>query len=102
MDALAEYLAGCSWEEKYPLFLSIEPILEPIKLTVRPDWLILGAETGNRKGKVIPELEWIQDLVFFGIPVFMKSNLQELWQMSLIQQFPAGIAHGDSQKRSGA
>lgn len=78
-------------EKKVNLFFSIEPILEPITLTIKPDWLILGAETGNRKEKIIPELEWIQNLVFFGIPVFMKSSLQEIWQMPLIQQFPEAM-----------
>ena len=101
MDALGAYLFGCSWEKDANLFLSIEPILEPITLTIEPDWLILGAETGNRREKVVPELEWIQNLIFqdlvfpiprsVGIPVFMKSSLQELWQMPLIQQFPAGM-----------
>ena len=23
------------------------------------DWVIIGAETGNRKGKVVPKKEWI-------------------------------------------
>jgi protein gp37 len=76
-------------EKKMNLFLSIEPILEPVKLTVRPDWLILGAETGNRKEKVVPEPEWLYPLVFdSGIPVFMKRNLREVWQMPLIRRFP--------------
>jgi len=99
MDTLGAYLFGCSWEKDANLFLSIEPILEPIVLTIEPDWLILGAETGNRKEKVIPEHDWIYPLVFdSGIPVFMKSSLQELWQMPLIQQFPKGMV--GSQKDS--
>ena len=92
MDALGAYLFGCSWEKDANLFLSIEPILEPITLTIEPDWLILGAETGNRKEKVIPDPDWIHPLVFdSGVPVFMKSSLQELWQMPLIQRFPRDI-----------
>ena len=91
MDELEDYLtceADVSWSVKRNVFLSIEPILEPVTPTIMPDWLIIGAETGNRKEKIVPELEWIQNLVFFGIPVFMKGSLQELWQMPLIQQFP--------------
>lgn len=65
-------------------FLSIEPILEKI---VIPDTynvssieqIIIGAETGNRKGKVIPQKEWIDSLVSqadeHGIRVFMKESL---------------------------
>jgi len=92
MDSLEAYLwhrLDCSWDNKANLFLSIEPILEPIKLTITPDWLILGAETGNRKEKVVPEPEWLYPLVFdSGIPVFMKENLKDVWELPLIQRIP--------------
>jgi len=68
-----------------PEFLSIEPILEPIDLTQcradfsLVDWVIIGAETGNRVGKVTPKKEWIDSIVrqcnSFGAPVFMKDSL---------------------------
>jgi len=48
------------------------------------DWLILGAETGNRKGKVVPEKEWIYDIYDYcqnhKIPLFMKNSIQPYWQ----------------------
>lgn len=78
-------------------FISIEPILEPITLTTRirvpfADWVIIGAETGNRKGKVIPQKEWIDDIVSncqkYDIPVFMKESLRSLMGDDFIQQFP--------------
>ena len=64
-------------------FLSIEPILEPIDINVPEissvDLIIIGAETGNRKGKIIPKKEWIDSLCKqadeFGIKVFMKDSL---------------------------
>ena len=67
-------------------FLNIEPILEPISLEWITDphieMVIIGAETGNRKGKVIPQKEWIDDIVRQaderGIRVFMKESLKEL------------------------
>ena len=66
-----------------PHFYSIEPILEPITIPkdmMRP--LIIGAETGNRKGKVIPQKEWIDDLVRQAdaqeSAVFMKESLRQL------------------------
>lgn len=41
--------------------------------------IIIGAETGHRKEKVIPEFEWIKRIVveadYNGIPVFMKDSL---------------------------
>lgn len=63
-------------------FFSIEPILEPIKLPFIPKMLIIGAETGNRKGKVIPPKEWIDSLVAqadkHNSIVFMKESLRKI------------------------
>lgn len=68
-------------------FLSIEPILEPIDLSsiqysLYTKQVIIGAETGNRKGKVIPKKEWIDDIVkqcdIANVKVFMKSSLKEI------------------------
>lgn len=69
-------------------FLSIEPILEPLDLTEYLNYdygcktLIIGAETGNRKGKVIPQKEWIDSLVAqadaHNCIVFMKESLRKI------------------------
>jgi protein gp37 len=77
-------------------FLSIEPIQEEItfKAGIRPNlgWVIIGAETGNRKGKIIPERKWIANILSacwdFGIPVFMKDSLAKIWGAPLIQEYP--------------
>ncbi len=67
-----------------PHFLSIEPILEPINLPTNLErkTLIIGAETGNRKGKVIPQKEWIDSLVRqadeHNCVVFMKESLRKI------------------------
>ena len=50
-------------------FLSIEPIfgeIHGIALTNLKcfQWIIVGTETGNRKGKVIPEKDWIDRIVY--------------------------------------
>lgn len=79
-------------------FVSVEPILEPLNVALE-NWVIIGAETGRRKNKVIPERKWIEDIVIdcrkFGIPVFMKSSLAEIWGEPLIQEFPEGLRkHG--------
>lgn len=82
---------------RYSDFLSIEPILEPIDLSKYEmlkyvKWVIVGAETGNRKEKVIPKREWIESIVEqckeAKIPVFMKSSLKDIWGGPLIQEFP--------------
>lgn len=65
-------------------FLSIEPLLGPTGLdgidVSPPQWVIVGAETGNRKGKVIPRREWVDEITEFctenEIPVFYKANLR--------------------------
>jgi hypothetical protein len=51
----------------------------------------VGAETGNRKNKVIPEEEWINYLCgrcyLNEIPFFMKNSLAYM-KGELIQEFP--------------
>ncbi len=79
------------WNPDYNIFASVEPILKPIEVP-RCKWLIVGAETGRRKDKVIPKREWIEHLVYYcgkwNIPLFMKSSLTEIWGEPLIQEFP--------------
>lgn len=62
-------------------FLSIEPLLEDFGEcgNVNADWVIIGAETGNHSGKVVPEKHWIDGIVRSCdeacVPVFMKDSL---------------------------
>jgi protein gp37 len=92
MSALADLIFDTTWDEKYKLVLSIEPILAPIDTYVIPDWLIVGAETGNRKDKVIPEREWIENIYDYcqrmNVPIWMKDNLKNIWKDKLIQERP--------------
>ena len=57
----------------------LEDIGEGISALKYLKWIIIGAETGHRKEKVIPEFEWIKRIVveadYNGIPVFMKDSL---------------------------
>ena len=78
-------------------FISIEPILEDLDIVDSAifnyvDWFIIGAETGRRKDKVVPDRKWIEDIVNEcrknGKPVFMKSSLTDIWGEPLIQEFP--------------
>ena len=68
-------------------FLSIEPILEPldlsgIKYSMYIKLVIIGAETGNRPEKVIPQKEWIDSIVKAcdegNVRVFMKESLRKI------------------------
>ena len=80
-------------------FISIEPLLEPFKeFHIRGiNWVIIGAETGRRKNRVVPERKWIGDIANecrkFNIPVFMKSSLADIWGEPLIQEFPVELRH---------
>jgi protein gp37 len=90
-----EYI-GFDTHPSWHTFVSIEPLLERFRLgKIDPqgiDWVIIGAESGNRKGKVIPERAWIEDIVTdcrnAGIPVFLKDSLAEIWGEPLIQEYP--------------
>ena len=90
-------LSYSDFENKEKIFFSIEPILEPVDLPLMPDWIIIGAETGNRKEKIIPAKKWIMDLVYQirvfdkSRPVFMKDSLREIMENDFIQQFPEGM-----------
>ena len=77
-------------------FISIEPILAPFKDLGEKecffDWCIVGAETGNRKGKVIPEKEWITEIAeqcrSTGTPIFMKDSLKKIMGDDFRQEYP--------------
>jgi len=78
-------------------FLSMEPLQEPISIPGKIiDWIIIGAETGNRKEKAIPQKSWIESIVSHcqrnGIPLFMKDNLRKCYDGELIREYPAGLA----------
>lgn len=76
-------------------FVSIEPILGDFSsqgITNNVDWVIVGAETGLRAGKVTPERRWIENLVTLceiaETPLFMKDSLRELMGDGFKQEFP--------------
>ena len=65
-------------------FISIEPLLEPLEVGGIGSfgctrWIIIGAETGNRKDKVIPDKTWINNITetadITQTAVFMKDSL---------------------------
>jgi protein gp37 len=88
------------WCDEVNTFVSIEPILAPFEdLTdegvdpaSKTNWIIVGAETGNRKNKVVPQKSWIDEIVSAakkaGTPVFMKESLREIMGDDFRQEFP--------------
>lgn len=75
-------------------FVSLEPLQRPFEeYSIRGvDWVIIGTETGNRKNKIIPKREWIENIVnqcrIANVPVFMKNSIAGIWNEPLIQQYP--------------
>lgn len=89
------------WSRKLHTFQSCEPMLAPWPTAGKPnekyrgawpEWVIFGAETGNRKGKIIPQKEWVDNAVQMcrniGAAVFMKESLREIMGPDFIQEFP--------------
>lgn len=91
---------------KAKTFLSIEPLLENIDAVgVRTPnkgcnalafmfyWVIIGAETGNNKNKIVPEKSWIDSICNAAdeveIPVFMKESLLPIMgEENMRREFP--------------
>jgi protein gp37 len=83
--------------EMHNCFLSIEPLLGGDwtngKGLRNIKWIIIGAETGNRKGKVKPKIEWMKDIIEQAknrnIPVYMKNSLIPiLGEQQMLREFP--------------
>jgi len=79
-------------------FVSYEPLLDEIFVNLQGiDWIIVGAETGNRKGKIIPKREWVEDIVEYcrrkNIPIYLKDSLKNIYSRE-IKEFPE-MAKGD-------
>ena len=75
-------------------YISFEPLsgeILDLEILKYFDWVIIGAETGNRKGKVIPKREWIEDIVNYctekNIPIYLKDSLKNIYP-SNVKEFP--------------
>lgn len=90
-------------KRKHNLFLSVEPMLADFGAGSNEalkdiGWVIIGAETGRRKGKVVPKKSWVDNIVTqckaLNIPVFMKESLRALYGDDLLREFPQGLIRG--------
>lgn len=81
------------FSERHNTFLSIEPLREEFYPIEKPDtdWVIVGAETGNNKGKFIPSKGCVERIYAAcdGIPVFMKDSLLNIVGEDLKQEYPS-------------
>ena len=86
-----------NWDTTAKWFVSVEPILErmsrnSLENLTAMHWVIVGAETGNRKGKIVPQKEWIDEIAAecrrCRVPIFMKESLREIMGDDFRQEFP--------------
>jgi protein gp37 len=92
IEALSDtWKAGLNW------FVSVEPLLEEMDETSLEqigcmDWVIIGAESGTRPEKVVPEKGWIDAIAAkcaeCGVPVFMKQSVKEIMGEDFRQEWP--------------
>lgn len=81
-------------------FLTFEPLFGDVgelKLD-KIGWIVIGTETGNRKGKITAQADWIKNIVLQAqkknIPVFMKTRLLEIvGEENIIQKLPTTFIH---------
>lgn len=87
-------------------FVSIEPLHERISkenieaICRIADWIIIGAETGRSKNKIIPEVDWVKEIVAEADvakkPVFMKDSLIPIiGEENMRREFPKQLQHSE-------
>jgi len=77
-------------------YIDFEPLLNGISINLAGiDWVVIGAETGDRKEKIIPKKEWIENIVNYcrrdKIPVYLRDNLKDIYPEQ-IKEFPKGCS----------
>ncbi len=87
------------------IFLSIEPIQENLGAELgsfgAASWIIIGAETGNRKDKIIPEKEWIKNVCDAAAnkAIFMKDSLISIvGNANMKRELPVGLRLEESKR----
>ena len=85
-------------------FLSIEPLQAPFEVSEIPNikWIITGAETGNRRGRVKPEREWVKNIIqtarVNGAAVLIQDSdtMREVCDCEILtQEFPPQLQRED-------
>lgn len=76
-------------------FITLEPLqsdVETIDLS-GVSWVVIGSETGNRKGKIKTDPAWVKNIVLQAkknaVPVFMKEKLVDVvGEQAILQELP--------------
>ena len=76
-------------------YVTFEPMFDDIDQVdlTGIEWVVIGTETGRRKGKSISKPEWVWNLTDqahgLGIPVFMKEDLLPIiGEAQMVQELP--------------
>ncbi|MGL5253689.1 MAG: DUF5131 family protein [Brevinema sp.] len=79
-------------------FITFEPLFDDVGVLPleKIEWIVIGTETGNRKGKITAQKSWITNIVkqakAKNIPVFMKKSLYPIiGEENMLQEFPASF-----------
>ena len=83
------------------LHVTFEPMFDdigPVDLS-DVEWIVIGTETGRRKGKSVSKPDWVHNLTgqahARGIPVFMKEDLLPIMgEAQMIQELPPAFLRG--------
>ena len=75
--------------------VTFEPMFDDVGMVdlTGIEWIVIGTETGHRKGKAVSKPEWVWNLTHqahaLGIPVFMKEDLLPIMgEAQMVQEFP--------------
>ena len=89
-------------------FMSIEPLHENLDIKnwglSSCDWVIIGAETGRRKDKIVPKKEWVDNILdaasFVNTPVFMKDSMIPIvGEENMRREFPEQLQRREPGKK---
>lgn len=89
ITAIQEHIKGSHYQ------VSFEPMFDNVGNVdfMGVEWIVIGTETGRRKGKAVSSPEWVWNLTdqahARGIPVFMKEDLIPIiGEENMIQELP--------------
>ncbi len=98
---LQEHIHGGHYHATFePMFDDIGPVdLTGI------EWIVIGTETGRRKGKTVSKPEWVWSLMdqahALGIPVFMKEDLVPIMgEENMVQELPSAFCQVLEEQRA--
>lgn len=105
-DNVLEHLRAIKKNYGINLFISFEPLLSDPEywgINLKGiDWIIIGAETGNRKGKIKAKNLWVKRIIVaakrldFDIPIFMKDSLIPIiGEENMLREFPEKLKRGE-------